>query len=247
MRARIYSSIMNRFLKGIGIFVTLIVVGVVSAFAVIALLLRQEEVRVPDLTGQDIITVIEVVGQHGLQLKVDRREPSQTIPRDAVVSQAPPPGTGLKKGRAVHVVVSQGPSELLAPRLIGEQYRKAEILLRQGGLLSFDVARVWSETIERDLVIAQDPPTGTPLEKGGGVSLLVSLGKKGRLYVTPSLVGKKAEAAARLVDRMGLQHRIVSRSSSTRQQTGDRVVVRQKPAAGYLLTADTVVELMVGK
>jgi len=67
------------------------------------------------------------------------------------------------------------------------------------------------------------------------------------LYVTPSLVGKKVEAAARLVDRMGLQHRIVSRSSSTRQQTGDRVVVRQKPAAGYLLTADTVVELMVGK
>jgi serine/threonine-protein kinase len=136
---------------------------------------------------------------------------------------------------------------LLTPRLIGEQYRKAEIILRQGGLLSFDVARVWSETVERDLVIAQDPPAGTPLEKGGGVSLLVSLGKRGRLYVTPTLVGKRAEAAARLVDRMGLQHRIVSRSSGTRQQTGDRIVVRQRPAAGYPLTADTVVELIVGK
>jgi eukaryotic-like serine/threonine-protein kinase len=238
---------MNRFLKGIGIFLTLIVVGVVSAFAVIALLLRQEEVRVPDLTGQDIVTVIEVVGQTGLQLKVDRREPSQTIPRDAVVSQVPPPGTGLKKGRAVRVVVSQGPSELLVPRLSGEQYRKAEILLRQGGLLSLDVARVWSETIERDLVIAQDPPAGTPLEKGGRVSLLVSLGKKGKLYVTPSLVGKKAEEAARLVDRMGLQHRIVSKGSGTRQPSADRVIVSQKPAAGYPLTADAVVELIAGK
>jgi eukaryotic-like serine/threonine-protein kinase len=238
---------MNRFLKGMGIFLTLIVVGVVSAFAVIALLLRQEEVRVPDLTGQDIVTVIEVVGQHGLQLKVDRREPSQTIPRDAVVSQVPPPGTGLKKGRAVRIVVSQGPSELLAPRLSGEQYRKAEILLRQGGLFSFDVARVWSETVERDLVIAQDPPAGTPLERGGRVSLLVSLGKKGKLYVAPSLVGKKAEEAVRLVDRMGLQHRIVSRGSGTRSLAGDRVVVSQKPAAGYPLTADAVVEIVVNK
>jgi len=182
---------MNRFFKGIGIFLALIVVGVISAVAVIALLLRQEEVRVPDLTGQDIVTVIEVVGQQGLQLKVDRREPSQTVPRDAVISQAPPPGTGLKKGRALRVVVSQGPSELLVPRLVGEQYRKAEILLRQGGLLFLDIARAWSDAIERDVVIAQDPPAGTPIEKDGRVSLLVSLGKKGRLYVTPKLLGKK--------------------------------------------------------
>jgi beta-lactam-binding protein with PASTA domain len=238
---------MNRFFKGLGIFLALIVVGVVSAFAVIALLLRQEEVRVPDLAGQDIVTVIDVVGQQGLQLKVDRREPSQTVPRDAVVSQTPPPGTGLKKGRAVRVVVSQGPSELLVPRLVGEQYRKAEILLRQGGLLSLDVARVWSDTVERDMVISQDPPAGTPLEKGGRVSLLVSIGKKGKLYVTPPLVGKKAEEAVRLVDRMGLQHRIVSQSSGTRPPAGDRVVVAQKPAAGYPLTADAVVELVVSK
>jgi len=238
---------MNRFIKGIGIFLALIVVGVVSAFAVIALLLRQEEVRVPDLAGQDIVSVIEVVGQLGLQLKVDRREPSQTVPRDAVISQAPPPGTGLKKGRALRVVVSQGPSELLAPKLVGEQYRKAEIILRQGGLLFLDIARVWSDTIERDVVIAQDPPANTPIDKGGRVSLLVSLGKKGRLYVTPKLLGKKAEEAVRLVDRMGLQHRVISRASASAAPSSDRIIVSQKPHPGYPLAADGVVELVIGK
>ena len=238
---------MNRFIKGIGIFLALIVVGVVSAFAVIALLLRQEEVRVPDLTGQDIVTVIEVVGQQGLQLKGDRREPSQTVPKDAVISQAPPPGTGLKKGRALRVVVSQGPSELLAPALVGEQYRKAEILLRQGGLLFPDIARVWSDTIERDVVIAQDPSAGTPIERGGKVSLLVSLGKKGRQYVTPNFLGKKAEEAVRFVDRMGLQHRVISRTSATGPQGSERIIVSQKPNPGYPLAADGVVELVVSK
>jgi serine/threonine-protein kinase len=238
---------MNRFIKGIGIFLTLIVVGVASAVAVIALLLRQEEVRVPDLTGQDIVTVIEVVGQQGLQLKVDRREPSQTVPKDAVISQIPPPGTGLKKGRALRVVVSQGPSELLAPRLVGEQYRRAELLLRQGGLLVLDMARVWSDTIERDMVIAQDPPAGTPIERGGRISLLVSLGKKGRMYVTPKLLGKRAEEAVRLVDRMGLQHRVISRTSATSPPGSDRVIVSQRPNPGYPLAADGVVELVVGR
>jgi len=238
---------MNRFIKGLGIFLALILVGVISAFAVIALLLRQEEVRVPDLTGQDIVTVIEVVGQQGLQLKVDRREPSQTVPRDAVISQTPPPGTGLKKGRALRVVVSQGPSELLAPKLVGEQYRKAEIILRQGGLLSPDIARVWSDAVERDVVIAQDPPANTPIDKGGKVCLLVSLGKKGRMYVTPRLLGKKAEEAVRLVDRMGLQHRVLSRSSTSSPQASDLIIVSQKPHPGYPLAADGVVELVVGK
>jgi serine/threonine-protein kinase len=238
---------MNRFIKGIGIFLALIVVGVISAFAVIGLLLRQEEVRVPDLTGQDIVSVIEVVGQHGLQLKVDRREPSQTVPRDAVISQVPPPGTGIKKGRSLRVVVSQGPSELLAPRLVGEQYRKAEIILRQGGIVFLDIARIWSDAIERDVVIAQDPPAGTPIEKGGRVSLLVSLGKKGRLYVTPKLLGKIAEEAVRLVDRMGLQHRVISRSSTSSPQGSDRIIVSQKPHPGYPLAADGVVELVVSK
>jgi beta-lactam-binding protein with PASTA domain len=238
---------MNRFIKGIGVFLALIVVGVISAFAVIALLLRQEEVRVPDLTGQDIVTVIEVIGQQGLQLKVDRREPNQTVPRDAVISQIPPPGTGIKKGRAVRVVVSQGPSEMLAPSLVGEQYRKAEIILRQGGLLVLDIARVWSDSIERDVVISQDPPAGTPIEKGGMVSLLVSLGKKGRMYVTPKLLGKKAEDAVRLVDRMGLQHRVISRTSATGSQGSDRIVVNQKPNPGYPVAADGMVELLVSK
>jgi beta-lactam-binding protein with PASTA domain len=238
---------MNRLLKGIGIFLTLIVVGVVSAFAVIALLLRQEEVRVPDLEGKDIVSVIEIVSQQGLQIKVDGREPSQTVPKDAVISQAPPPGTGIKKGRALHVVVSQGPSELLAPKVIGEQYRRAEFALRRGGLAAPDVARTWSDTVERDIIISQDPPPGTPLAKGRRVGILVSLGKRGRVYVVPRLIGRKAEEAARTVDRMGLQYRIVTQQTPSSSPLNERTVVNQKPMPGYPISADGVVELVMSR
>ena len=165
---------MKRFLRGMSIFLALVGVGIVSALAVVALLLRQEEVRVPDLTGQDIVTVIETLTMQGLQLKVERREPHTTLPKDAVISQIPAPGSGIKKGRQVRVVVSQGPSEMQAPKLVGEHYRKAEIMIRQAGFFSGNLSRVSSESVERDIVISQAPPAGSQVNKGGAISMLVS-------------------------------------------------------------------------
>ena len=77
--------------------------------------------------------------------------------------------------------------------------------------------------------------------------MLVSAGKKSRPLVMPKLAGKKAEAAVRIVDRMGLQHRLISRATSTGTPAGGRVVVGQKPAAGYPVGADVLVELVVSR
>ncbi len=238
---------MKQFLKGIGIFLALIGIGIASAFAVVALLLRQEEVRVPELAGQDIVSVIELVRQQGLELKVDRREPHPTIPRDTVISQMPSPGSGIKKGRMVRVVVSQGPSELLAPKLVGENFRKADITIRQAGFMPGEISRVPSDSVERDIVIAQDPEAGSPLEKSGTLSMLVSAGKKTELLIMPKLTGKRPEEALRIVGRMELQHRVVVRASGDKPVTEARVVVGQKPGAGYPVSADATVDIVVNK
>ncbi len=238
---------MKRFLRGLGIFLALIGVGVASAFIVILLLLRQEEVRVPDLTGQDIVTTIGTLTQLGLQLKVERQEPNATLPKDTVISQTPAPGTGIKKGRLVRVVVSQGPSELQAPKLAGEHFRKAEITIRQAGFIPGAVSRAASESVERDIVIAQSPQPGTPLEKGGRIGLLVSSGKQLQLFVMPKLIGKKPESAVRIIDRVGLQHRLVYKAAGDRPQPAERLVIGQKPLPGYPVTTDAVVEIVVSK
>jgi len=238
---------MGRFLKGLGFFLALVGVGIVSAFAVVALLLRQEEVRVPDLTGQDLVNVIDTVSQQGLQLKVDRREPHPTLPRDIVVSQSPQPGGGIKKGRQVHVVLSQGPSDTQAVKLAGENFRKADIMLRQAGFSPGTASRVSSDSVERDMVIAQDPEAGSPLQKGGSISMLVSTGRKLQQYVMPKLTGKKAEEALRTMDRMGLQYRVVTRSAGGQSPGTVRTVVSQKPGPGAPVAADATVEIAVSK
>lgn len=236
---------MKRFLSGFGIFLALLGIGIVSAFAVVSFLLRQEEVRVPDLTGQDIVTVIDTLNLQGLQLKVERRVPDQLMPRNTVISQTPPAGSGIKKGRPVRVVVSEGPSDLLTPRLIGEHYRKADIQIRLAGFLPGSVAKVSSDTVERDLVIAQTPQPDTPLEKSGTISLLVSSGKKLSTLTAPQLIGKRAEEAVRIIERMGLQHHLSYRAADEKgaAATG-RMVLSQRPAAGYPIAPDGMVEIV---
>jgi eukaryotic-like serine/threonine-protein kinase len=236
---------MKRFLRGLGIFLALVGVGIVSAFAVVALLLQQEEVRVPDLTGKDIVTALENITQQGLQLKVDRREPNPAQ-RDSVISQSPAAGNGIKKGRQVHVIVSQGPSDTQVPKLIGEPFRKADIMIRQAGFIPGAVSRVSSESADRDTVIAQDPSVGSQLDKGGTISVLVSSGKKAETFVMPRLAGTRAQEAVKIIDRMGLQRRVLYRTAGEKT-TGERTVIQQKPAAGSPVAADTTVDIVVSK
>jgi len=236
---------MGRFLKGLGIFIALVGVGVISAFAVVALLLRQEEVRVPDLTGQDLVTAVEKLTQQGLQPKIDRREPHPSIPRDSVVSQTPPPGSGIKKGRQVRVVVSQGPTDMQTPKLTGEHFRKADMMVRQAGFTPGMVSRVSSEKVDRDMVIAQAPEAGSLLERGGKINLLVSSGRKMQPFVMPKLMGKRAEEAVRIIDRMGLQHRLTMKTAGSKIPS--RVVIQQKPTAGSPVASDATVDIIVSK
>jgi beta-lactam-binding protein with PASTA domain len=238
---------MGRFLKGLGLFIALICVGIVSAFAVVALLLRQEEVRVPNLVGQDIVNVIETVTEQGLQLKIDRQEPHPTMPRNTVVSQSPEPGSGIKKGRQMHVIVSQGPDDVKTLKLVGENFRKADILVRQAGFSPGTLSRVFSDRVDRDRVIAQDPGPESPLEKGSSISMLISAGKEVPRYVMPKLTGKKVEEALAIINRIGLQHRVVSRTTGTQMSGEQRIVIHQKPGAGSPVALDTRVQVVVNR
>lgn len=236
---------MKGFLKAFSIVLSLLGVGIVSALAVVALLLRQEEVRVPNLAGQDIVTAIDILSQSGLQIKVERREPHPSVPRDAVISQSPQAGVGIKKGRPVRVVVSLGPSELQVPDFYGQHYRKAEATMRQAGMLPAGISRVTSNDVPRDIVIAQDPPAGSLLEKGGGISLLISAGKKRQVFVMPGLVGKRPDEAVRILDRMGLQYKMAYRAGN--KPGVERLVLSHKPGRGQPVSQDSTVELVIVK
>jgi beta-lactam-binding protein with PASTA domain len=77
--------------------------------------------------------------------------------------------------------------------------------------------------------------------------MLVSSGRKPELFVMPRLTGMKAAEALRIVDRMGLQHRLITQAAGGRPPGSERTVISQKPGAGNPVSAEVMVEIVVGK
>jgi beta-lactam-binding protein with PASTA domain len=74
---------------------------------------------------------------------------------------------------------------------------------------------------------------------------LVSSGKKLSTLTAPQLIGKRAEEAVRIIERMGLQHHLSYRAADEKgaAATG-RMVLSQRPAAGYPIAPDGIVEIV---
>ncbi len=58
---------------------------------------------------------------------------------------------------------------------------------------------------------------------------------------------KRAEAAVRTIESLGLMYRTSFRSSGEKTPATERVVLAQKPLPGYPVGADATVEIVVSK
>lgn len=218
------------------VFLAFLALVFVSALVTMKVVTSGRTVVVPDVSGEELAAAINTLKEDGLEIKVDREEFHPTAPEGTVVSQTPLPGSTVKKGRNISVVVSLGRQEITVPDLYGETFRRAQIILKQAGLTLGEVARA-SSPEPRETVAAQDPAAQRVVQRGGALDLLVSTGPAPEKYIAPDLTGKtlpEAEAVARSL-AVGLM---------PSGRTG--VVVSQEPPAGYPLLAGEVVKVALG-
>jgi beta-lactam-binding protein with PASTA domain len=155
------------------------------------------EVPVPEVTGLSEREAERVLASEDLRLSKVSEQWSADVPRGFVSAQDPPSGGLVKRGRRISVIVSLGAQGTSVPVLDGTSERQAGILLESAGLRRGKVARVYTDDIGKDLVIASDPPGETLVEQETVVDLLVSLGPPSRDFVLPDLTGRSASEVAR--------------------------------------------------
>lgn len=238
---------MKRFFSGkIGRYlVVLLAVGIGGIAG--ARLLMQEGVRVPGFAGQDAAVADEIARRLDLQVLVDRKVPHPAIPRNAVISQSPVAGSMVAKGHQIRVTLSQGPSDLLAPDLVGRYFREAELKIQEAGFVPAEGARASSDTVERGYVIAQSPLAGSPISKGGAISLLVSSGRRNRVLIMPKLIGMRADQAIRELDTLELAYQVQESASSDKAAGPAGTVLLQSPKPGYPVTLEMTVDIETKK
>jgi hypothetical protein len=130
---------------------------------------------VPSLIGIPEDEARSIVEGQSLVLVEGPREPSLARPEGTVLSQQPAPGTRLRRGEAVLVVLSAGPRVVPMPRVLSMTEAQARAVL---GRYSFAVTSDESfSNAPKGVVIDQTPAAGTPVREDTEVRLHISRGK----------------------------------------------------------------------
>lgn len=220
-------------------------VALISMITTIRLSIRGRQESMPQLVGAPIDAAQGVVSEFGLVLKVVDKVFSEEYAANQIVSQQPPPGTRIKVGQHVHVMVSLGPPRMTVPNLVGSSARAAQISAGQRGLSVGNIAEIPWQGAPADRVVAQDPPPATTDVHGPVVNLLVSRGEPQPAYLCPSFVGQRLSRVQRELEEANLKVGEVTPIPTDAAPRGS--ILFQSPPPGSRIAADVVFTFQIAE
>ena len=128
------------------------------------------------------------------------------------------------------------------PDVVGDREDDARSTLEGAGLRA-DVTEEESEDEEPGTVLRQDPGSGSKLDKGGTVKLVVA--KAPPAVDVPDVVDDERDAAQKALRDAGFEVRVREETVDTLDQDG--IVISQNPAGGDQLRKGSRVTIVVGK
>ncbi|HXX16728.1 MAG TPA: PASTA domain-containing protein [Candidatus Eremiobacteraceae bacterium] len=223
----------------------LVTVALLSAITTIRLTIRGHQETMPNMVGLSFDYAQRMASGLGLEMKVEDKLFNTQYPPQVIVSQMPPPGTRIKIGQHVHVLVSLGPPQVVIPNFVGASIRAARITAIQRNLELGDVVGIHWHGVEPDQVVAQDPPPESAELRTPAVNILVSVGEEPTSYLCPKFLGQPIAEARRSLERAGFK---VADVTSITTQSGPRgVILTQSPAAGSKIDSDAMFSFEVSQ
>ena len=217
--------------------------GYLTAYLVIfpAPILHGHQV-VPRVLGLSLAEASAALRKAGLQVQAGGSEPHPTAPQGTVIWQDPPPGLSAPAGLRVTLVASDGPPKIPVPDVAGLDGALAQRLVAAAGLTVSQVESVQAAA-PRGIAMLTRPPATTVLAPGAPVSVVVSRGAP--TIPVPDLLGMSQADARTRLELEGLTLGTVTRRRTADANPG--TVVAQRPAAGTLAAAATVVDIVVAR
>ncbi len=199
---------MRRFLQILRVFSgALLMLAVFVLFAGLALriALHGREVAIPDLAGLTVAQASESALHNGLDLNIENKFYSRTVPAGRILSQAPAAGSRVRRGWQVRVTESLGPQQVTIPDVVGEPVREASLDLRKASLDLGTLAHLDAPG-DTDMVLSQTPPPDAGVDQPRVNLLLSQQGAGGgEAFVMPSFVGMSWTSANRAAIALGLR------------------------------------------
>lgn len=221
-------------------------------------ILDAEEVAVPNVAGKQLALARQILEDGRLRVNVSEIYDA-SVPAGQVVTQDPIAGRNVKAERLVTIYVSKGGESIDMPDLVGLNKSSAVERLKKLGL---QLGAMYEKDSDREpgTILSHDPLTGTKINRGQVIDLVVSRGGNvasrsaysraeaagapaARTYV-PNVQSASLESAENSVVNSGLSIGAVSYRGSAQ---AEGTVISQNPAPEALVERGTAVDLIVAR
>lgn len=172
-----------------------------TLFALVSL--GRQQTRLPELAGLDLENARAVLRQLGVEIAGVRREASELLPQNVVVSTDPPAGTPVEEDLAVVLNLSRGGTMVDMPDVRGLPQPAARDTLEIFGLTVGEVTVLSAaDSAEaggggREVVITgQEPGPARSIRTGSAVQLQLGLSKEATAGRAAATTTRAAPAAA---------------------------------------------------
>lgn len=230
-----------------------LLVFVVLSWGVLRLLdiftMHGEAVTVPDLKGQTIEEVAEIMEQRSLRFEVVDSVYDPKMKAGAVLDQEPKPESQVKLNRMLYLTInSASPPQVKMPDLKDISLRQAIAILESTGLKVGNLTYI--PDIAQNAVLAQEYKgkkiePGAMLVKGSAIDLVLGQ-QSNEMVQVPDIVNMKLEEALTALFAMSLNPGSIVKDETVKDSTQARVY-RQSPAffEGNLINLGSPVDLFI--
>jgi eukaryotic-like serine/threonine-protein kinase len=203
------------------------------------LLTRPTQVTVPPVTGDQLNVARDIVQNAGFQVAVINVPSNRSS--GVVIGEDPAGGAKADKNSTVSLSVSQGPSAVSVPSVVGQSQSSAQAALRRAHLKSRIVSRSSSQ-FPQGQAIGTDPRSGQAVAPGTQVTLFISSGPAKKPI--PDVTGQTASAARSQLTNAGFTVTSTNQTSTT-DTPGN--VLSQSPAGGTSAAPGSSVNIVVAQ
>jgi beta-lactam-binding protein with PASTA domain len=251
---------MKPFVKWTLLGLAMLAVMLVSAGITLRIALHGHEVTIPDFAGMTVAEASQAALQTGVDLNIENRFYSTTVPVGRILSQAPAAGSSVRHGWQVRVTESLGPQQVTIPDVVGDPVQEASMEIRKMQLDLGTLAHIGAPG-DPEMTLAQTPPPNAGVDQPRVNLLLSSAVNASTAFVMPSFVGMSFGAANRAAIGLGLRVATIGGVPAAAPAaaavpgqpvvaaapvTPSGVVTEQSPESGFRASKGDVVRLTLG-
>ena len=235
----------------IAVVALVVFVGIIAIFVFFIAVRGEEQTMVPNVVGKELTNALIELQVKELYPRINLRYSQTSSDKGLILEQDPRPGTIVKAGRRVRLVVSQGVIVNKVENFIGRSIDEVRMDLQavyaatgSAPLLTIKEPLMYEFSPENPgTILAQKPEPGTDISGPLSLELVVSRGRENTTVTVPQLTGMDITRALGLISSSGINFHFTATERSGNEK--GETVISQIPPADTIAPINTLVNLIV--